>query len=232
MNKKVRSKKILDEIKIAKAFCHANNCYGAESYINGFSGYGLELLVYYYGGFLRFIKAVSKMKDTHFARTPRRRENLLKQAPNNIQKNIVTKGIKIGKSSEKIESKLNKTIKEVTEQIENFKYNLAVIKIRDLFNSLPEKTSKDVLEKSLKLLHPFCPHITEELWSKIGNNGLITSEKWPIVDEKKINEKFEKEEQAIEKLKSDIEKIKKLTCKTDTHPNACFRNPQEVAKNE
>ena len=61
INKKVRSKKILDEIKIAKAFCHANNCYGAESYINGFSGYGLELLVYYYGGFLKFIKAVSKI---------------------------------------------------------------------------------------------------------------------------------------------------------------------------
>jgi len=47
-------------------------------------------------------------------------------------------------------------------------YNLVVIKIRDLFNSLPSETSKDVLEKSLKLLHPFCPHITEELWSRLG----------------------------------------------------------------
>jgi len=62
INKKIKNKKILDEIKIAKAFCHANNCYGAESYINGFSGYGLELLVYHYGSFLRFVKAVSKMK--------------------------------------------------------------------------------------------------------------------------------------------------------------------------
>ena len=63
INKKIKSKKVLDEIKIAKAFCHANNCYGAESYINGFSGYGLELLVYYYGSFLKFIKAVSTPKD-------------------------------------------------------------------------------------------------------------------------------------------------------------------------
>ncbi|MEK6833372.1 MAG: nucleotidyltransferase domain-containing protein, partial [Nanoarchaeota archaeon] len=43
INKKIKSKKILDEIKIAKAFCYANGCYGAESYIHGFSGYSLEL---------------------------------------------------------------------------------------------------------------------------------------------------------------------------------------------
>jgi tRNA CCA-adding enzyme len=61
INKKVKSTKILDEIKLAKAFCYANGCYGAESYISGFSGYSLELLVYYYKGFLNFIKAVSKM---------------------------------------------------------------------------------------------------------------------------------------------------------------------------
>ncbi len=61
INKKIKSRKILDEIKIAKAFCYANNCYGAESYISGFSGYSLELLVYYYKGFMKFIKAMSKV---------------------------------------------------------------------------------------------------------------------------------------------------------------------------
>ncbi len=63
MNKKVKSKKILDEIRIAKAFCYANNCYGAESYIQGFSGYALELLVYYYGSFTRLANAVTKMDE-------------------------------------------------------------------------------------------------------------------------------------------------------------------------
>ncbi len=62
INKKIKSAKLLDEIKLAKAFCHANNCYGAESYIRGFSGYGLELLVYHYGSFLKFIRAVSPPK--------------------------------------------------------------------------------------------------------------------------------------------------------------------------
>jgi tRNA nucleotidyltransferase (CCA-adding enzyme) len=63
INTKIKSKKILDEIKIAKAFCHANNCYGAESYINGFSGYSLELLVYHYKSFIKMIKELSKKTE-------------------------------------------------------------------------------------------------------------------------------------------------------------------------
>ncbi|MBA7691520.1 hypothetical protein ES703_100065 [subsurface metagenome] len=121
--------------------------------------------------------------------------------------------VKIGKSDARTESKLNKTIKEVTKQIELFQYNLAVIKIRDLFNSLPQEVSKDTLEKFLKMLHPFCPHITEELWEKIGNKGFISLEKWPKVDKKKIDENLEKREQIAEKLIRDINHIKKLTRK-------------------
>jgi tRNA nucleotidyltransferase (CCA-adding enzyme) len=60
INKNVKGK-ILDDIKIAKAFCYASNCYGAESYIKGFSGYSLELLIYHYKGFMNFIKAVLKI---------------------------------------------------------------------------------------------------------------------------------------------------------------------------
>ena len=63
IKRKIKSQKLLDEIKLAKIFCHANRCYGAESYIKGFSGYSLELLIYHYGSFLKFIKAVSKMED-------------------------------------------------------------------------------------------------------------------------------------------------------------------------
>lgn len=63
INKKIKNKKILDNILIAKAFCYANNCYGAESYIQGFSGYSLELLVYHYGSFLKLIKAMTKAND-------------------------------------------------------------------------------------------------------------------------------------------------------------------------
>jgi len=53
---------IADEIKLAKAFCQANRFYGAESYIHGFSGYSLEVLVIYFGGFEKFLKNIGKKK--------------------------------------------------------------------------------------------------------------------------------------------------------------------------
>ena len=119
--------------------------------------------------------------------------------------------IKISKKKNaRMESRLNKAIKEITNNIENFKYNLAIIKLRELLNSLPEEASKDVLEKSLKLLSPFCPHLSEELWKKIGNQSFISLEKWPEVDDKKIDERFEKEEEANEKIISDILNIQKI----------------------
>ncbi len=52
------NKKLAEEIMLAKAFCYANNCYGAESYINGFSGYALELLISYYNSFVKFLNSV------------------------------------------------------------------------------------------------------------------------------------------------------------------------------
>ena len=58
-----KNKKLGDEIRLVKAFCYANNCYGAESHIKGFSGYCLELLTSHYGSFDKLIKAASKWKD-------------------------------------------------------------------------------------------------------------------------------------------------------------------------
>ena len=57
-----KNPKIADEIKLAKAFCQAQKCYGAESYIKGFSGYSLEVLVIYFGGFVKFLKRIQGKK--------------------------------------------------------------------------------------------------------------------------------------------------------------------------
>lgn len=57
-----KNPKIADEIRLAKAFCHANRCYGAEGFIKGFSGYSLEVLVIYFGGFMKFLKGIQKQK--------------------------------------------------------------------------------------------------------------------------------------------------------------------------
>ena len=120
--------------------------------------------------------------------------------------------VKIGKSSAKVESKINKAIKEITEDIEKFRYNLAVIKLRgllDVFTNEKEIGKKD-LENYLKLISPFCPHIAEELWSKLKNKEFISLEKWPVCDEKKINEKLEQLEQAAEKTINDIQNVLRI----------------------
>ena len=59
-------------------------------------------------------------------------------------------------------------------------------------------------------MSPFIPHICEELWEKLGNKTFISLEKWPIIDEKKIDEAFEKQEQLIENLIVDINHISRL----------------------
>ncbi len=55
-----QNKRLTDEILLAKSFAFSQKVYGAESYIKGFSGYALELLVCYYGSFLDFVKAITK----------------------------------------------------------------------------------------------------------------------------------------------------------------------------
>ena len=118
---------------------------------------------------------------------------------------------KPGKSNAIIESKLNKTIKEVTGLIEDFKHNLAVIKIRQLFDYFSEKEiSKDNAEKFLKLFHVYCPYVTEELSEKLGNKGFVSLSDWPKVDEKKINPEFDKIDEAMDKIVSDIMNILKI----------------------
>ncbi|MEK6761041.1 MAG: nucleotidyltransferase domain-containing protein [Nanoarchaeota archaeon] len=75
IRKKLAGEKMLNEVKLAKAFCYANKCYGAESYVNGFSGYALELLVYHYGSFMKFIKAFEKIKEREVIDTERHFKN-------------------------------------------------------------------------------------------------------------------------------------------------------------
>ena len=118
--------------------------------------------------------------------------------------------IKISETSKKLESKLHKAIKGITEDIDNFKYNLAVIKLRELFDAMELEVGKETLESSLKLLHPFCPHITEELWEKIGNKPFISLASWPKYDESKIDLKAEAMENIVMATKDDIRSVLKL----------------------
>jgi leucyl-tRNA synthetase len=105
-----------------------------------------------------------------------------------------------------LESKTNRTIKEVTEKIESMQYNVALIDLMELvkFLSLRDTVTKESLKALLLILSPFCPHVCEELWEKLGNRGFIAAEKWPSYDEKKINLEAEYLEDIIVNTKADV----------------------------
>ena len=134
-------------------------------------------------------------------------------------------GWKMSKSSPMIQHKINKAIKEISSDIENMKYNLAIIKLRRLFELIEQEDyiSKSDLESFIKLLSPFCPHIAEELWEKIGNKPFVSLQKWPEADESKISEEIEQREQAIEKTIQDISNIIKIMReKTKKEPKSIY----------
>ncbi|MFH1207193.1 MAG: alpha/beta fold hydrolase [Patescibacteria group bacterium] len=93
---------------------------------------------------------------------------------------------------------LHKTIKKVTEDIENFRFNTAISQLMIFFKDVTVQgkvltaeflVAKDEIEIFLKLLSPFAPHLAAELWEKLGHQDLIDSEPWPVADEKRLIEK-------------------------------------------
>jgi leucyl-tRNA synthetase len=118
--------------------------------------------------------------------------------------------IKKGKDSEEMIRKLNNSTNNVSKQIENLEYRKASIELKELFDliSKQKEVSKQTLENSLKLLSPFCPHIAEELWEKLGNKSFISVEKWPEAKETKAKKKQEDVTQRIiDNLKDTLEKF-------------------------
>jgi leucyl-tRNA synthetase len=85
---------------------------------------------------------------------------------------------------------LHATIKKITEDINNMSLNTSVAQFMICVNELGSQkcTSKSVLEQVLVMLNPFAPHITEELWNAIGNEGFIADATWPTFDEKHLIE--------------------------------------------
>jgi leucyl-tRNA synthetase len=83
---------------------------------------------------------------------------------------------------------LNQTIKKVGDEIKSMKMNTGVSALMILVNAFDkrEQVSKKEYETLLKLLAPFAPHMAEELWRAIGNEGSIHTSSWPSYDEAKL----------------------------------------------
>lgn len=96
--------------------------------------------------------------------------------------------------SEKLEIPFNKTIRKVSEDIENMKFNTAIAALMTLLNEIydAKKINRFELKTFLTLLNPFAPHVTEEMWSTEGFPGMVATAKWPTYDEAKcVDEQIE-----------------------------------------
>ncbi len=91
------------------------------------------------------------------------------------------------KYSEKLEVSFNKTVKKVSEDIENLKMNTAIAALMSLLNEIYEVKSinKAEMKTFITLLNPFAPHITEEMWEICGFKGMLNQTSWPTYDEAK-----------------------------------------------
>ncbi|MCC8088231.1 MAG: leucine--tRNA ligase [Rikenellaceae bacterium] len=85
---------------------------------------------------------------------------------------------------------LHKTIKKVTEDIENFSFNTSVSAFMVCVNELTEYrcSKRSILEPLTVLLSPFAPHITEEIWSRLGHEKSIVYAEFPVYEEKYLVE--------------------------------------------
>ncbi len=109
--------------------------------------------------------------------------------------------------SKKLETSFHKTIKKVSEDIENMKFNTAIAALMALLNEIYDAGSitKGELKTYAKLLDPFAPHVAEEIWEQIGGEGLLAVAQWPEFDEAKtIDATIEVPVQICGKLRATI----------------------------
>jgi leucyl-tRNA synthetase len=103
----------------------------------------------------------------------------LEQKTDNRQQSVKNK---------ELESLLHRTIKKVTEDAGELKFNTAISSLMILVNELEKEVAiqRSTFKILLTLLSPFAPHITEELWSQMGEKKSIFLASWPKYDKKKI----------------------------------------------
>jgi leucyl-tRNA synthetase len=85
----------------------------------------------------------------------------------------------------------HKTVAAVTDDLDKFRFNRAVARIRELTNALEEvpaseqgagEVLREGLEAVARLIGPMMPHLAEEMWQTLGGEGLLVEQPWPVAD--------------------------------------------------
>ena len=83
----------------------------------------------------------------------------------------------------------NRLIADVTDRIENMKFNTSISAMMEFINEFPGgKMPRKAYEVLIQLLNPFAPHLTEEIWEKLGHKDMLVFEPWPTFDASKLVE--------------------------------------------
>ncbi len=96
-------------------------------------------------------------------------------------------------SSQKILRELHKLNKKIDDDLESMKFNTIIAAFMEFVNLCQdheEEVGRDTIEKLLVLLFPFAPHISDELWQKLGSKSDISLEKWPKYNLESIKEEI------------------------------------------
>lgn len=85
---------------------------------------------------------------------------------------------------------LHKTIVKISGDIEGFGFNTAVAQFMMFVNTVQEKgaITKESLRTFLRVLVPFAPHVANEMWEKLGGEGFVEEQSWPVADESMLND--------------------------------------------
>jgi leucyl-tRNA synthetase len=102
-----------------------------------------------------------------------------------------------GDDSSRMTRKAHQTIAGVTRKLERFEFNTAISSLMELSNAISDylsaggrsrKAATEAYDSLLRLLHPFAPHVTEELWEMFGNRTMLLTSAWPIADAELMKE--------------------------------------------
>ena len=107
---------------------------------------------------------------------------------------LFTEGNITDKPNNNLEKVYHQTVKKVTNDYENISINTAISQLMIFVNACYKETElpKEYMEGFLKLFNPVCPHVTEELWERLGNKDTIANSTWPKYDDSKtIEDEYE-----------------------------------------
>ena len=112
-----------------------------------------------------------------------------------------------GSGESKLSSSFHKTVKKVSSDIEEMKFNTAIAAMMGLLNEISDAGTLTVDEYKvfIRLLCPIAPHVCEELWEEIGGEGFCSMAEWPKYDEAKtVDSTVEVAVQVNGKLKATV----------------------------